>query len=39
MTIRKLLLTAASIAVICPAVSQASPESTALNACAQAFAS
>lgn len=38
MTIRKLLLTAAFIAVICPAVSQASPESTALNACAQAFA-
>jgi hypothetical protein len=38
MTIRKLLLTAASIAVICPAVSQASPENTALNACAQAFA-
>jgi hypothetical protein len=38
MTIRKLLLTAASIAAICPAVSHASPENTALNACAQAFA-
>jgi hypothetical protein len=38
MPIRKLLLTAASIAAICPAVSQASPENTALNACAQAFA-
>jgi hypothetical protein len=38
MTILKLLLTAASIVAICPAVSQASPENTALNACAQAFA-
>jgi hypothetical protein len=38
MTIRKLLLAAASIAAICPAVSQAFPENTALNACAQAFA-
>ena len=38
MIIRKLLLTAASIAAICPAISQASPENTALNACAQAFA-
>jgi hypothetical protein len=38
MIIRKLLLTAASIAAICPAVSHASPENTALNACAQAFA-
>jgi hypothetical protein len=38
MTIRKLLLTAASIAAICPAVSHASPENAALNACAQAFA-
>jgi hypothetical protein len=38
MTIRKLLLTAASIAAICPAISQASAENTALNACAQAFA-
>jgi hypothetical protein len=38
MIIRKLLLTAASIAAICPAVSHASTETTALNACAQAFA-
>jgi len=38
MIIRKLLLTAASIAAICPAVSHASAENTALNACAQAFA-
>jgi hypothetical protein len=38
MIIRKLLLTAASIAAICPAVSHAFPENTALNACAQAFA-
>jgi hypothetical protein len=38
MIIRKLLLTAASIAAICPAVSHAFPEDTALNACAQAFA-
>jgi hypothetical protein len=38
MIIRKLLLTAASIAAICPAVSQASPENIALTACAQAFA-
>jgi len=38
MTIRKLLLTAASIAAICPAISHASTEATALNACAQAFA-
>lgn len=38
MTIRKLLLTAASIAAICPAVSHASPENAALKACAQAFA-
>jgi hypothetical protein len=38
MIIRRLLLTAASIAAICPAVSRASAESTALNACAQAFA-
>jgi hypothetical protein len=37
MIIRKLLLTAASIAAICPAVSHAFPENTALNACAQAF--
>jgi hypothetical protein len=39
MTIRKLLLAAASIAAISPTVSQASPESSALKACAQAFAS
>jgi hypothetical protein len=38
MIIRKLLLTAAVIAAICPAVSHASTETTALNACAQAFA-
>jgi hypothetical protein len=38
MIIRKLLLTAASIAAICPAVSHASPENAALSACAQAFA-
>jgi hypothetical protein len=38
MIIRKLLLTAASVAAICPAVSHASPENAALNACAQAFA-
>jgi hypothetical protein len=38
MTLRKLLLAAASIAAIAPAISQASDETTALNACAQAFA-
>ena len=38
MTIRKLLLAAASIAAIAPAVSHASGESAALTACAQAFA-
>jgi hypothetical protein len=38
MIIRKLLLTAASVAAIGPAVSHASAENTALNACAQAFA-
>jgi hypothetical protein len=38
MTIRKLLLAAASIAAIAPAVSFASAENTALKACAQAFA-
>jgi hypothetical protein len=38
MIIRNLLLTAASIAAICPAISHASPENTALNACARAFA-
>jgi hypothetical protein len=37
MTIRKLLLAAASIAAIAPAVSRASEENAALNACAQAF--
>lgn len=39
MTIRKVLLAAASVAAISPAISHASPESSALNACAQAFAS
>jgi hypothetical protein len=39
MTIRKLLLAAASVAAISPAVSHATPENTALKACAQAFAS
>ncbi len=38
MTIRKLLLAAASIAAISPAISQASPENIALKACAKAFA-
>jgi hypothetical protein len=38
MTIRKVLLAAASIAAISPAISHASPESSALKACAQAFA-
>jgi len=38
MTIRKLLLAAASIAAIAPAVSYASEENAALTACAQAFA-
>jgi hypothetical protein len=38
MTIRKLLLAAASIAAIAPVASFASPEDTALKACAQAFA-
>ena len=38
MTLRKLLLAAASIAAIAPAISYASDETTALNACAQAFA-
>ena len=38
MTIRKLLLAAASIAAIAPTVSFASAENTALKACAQAFA-
>jgi hypothetical protein len=38
MTIRKLLLAAASLAAIAPAASFASPEDTALKACAQAFA-
>jgi hypothetical protein len=39
MTIRKVLLAAASIAAIAPAISYASPENSALKACAQAFAS
>jgi hypothetical protein len=38
MTIHKLLLAAASIAAIAPAVAFASTENTALKACAQAFA-
>ena len=38
MIIRKLLPAAALIAAISPAVSHASTETTALNACAQAFA-
>jgi hypothetical protein len=38
MIVRKLLPTAALIAAISPAVSHASTETTALNACAQAFA-
>ncbi len=38
MTIRKLLLAAASIVAIAPAVSHASEENAALKACAQAFA-
>jgi hypothetical protein len=38
MTIRKLLLAAASIAAIAPAASFAAAEDTALKACAQAFA-
>jgi hypothetical protein len=38
MTIRKLLLAAVSIAAISPAICYASPENTALRACAQAFA-
>jgi hypothetical protein len=39
MTIRKVLLAAASIAAISPAISYAAPEDSALKACAQAFAS
>jgi hypothetical protein len=39
MTIRKILLTAASLAALSPAISIAAPEDTALKACAQAFAS
>jgi hypothetical protein len=39
MTVRKLLLTAASVAAMTPAISNANPESAAMNACAQAFAS
>jgi hypothetical protein len=38
MHIRKLLLAAAAIAAICPAVSGAAPESAAVKACAHAFA-
>jgi hypothetical protein len=39
MTVRKLLLAAASVAAMTPVISNASPESAAMNACAQAFAS
>jgi hypothetical protein len=39
MTIRKFLLTAASLAALSPAISNAAPEDTALKACAQAYAS
>jgi hypothetical protein len=38
MNIRTLLLSAASIAALAPAVSSASPENAALAACARAFA-
>jgi hypothetical protein len=38
MNFRKISLLAASIAVLSPALSNASPEKSALNACAQAFA-
>ena len=39
MNVRKLGLAAAAAAVLSPAISHASPEKTALNACARAFAS
>jgi hypothetical protein len=39
MNFRRISLTAATIAVLVPALSQASPEKDALKACAQAFAS
>jgi hypothetical protein len=39
MNVRKLALAAAAAAVFSPAISNASPEKTALNACARAFAS
>jgi hypothetical protein len=39
MNFRKISLTAATFAVLVPALSQASPERDALKACAQAFAS
>jgi hypothetical protein len=39
MNVRKLALAAAAAAVLSPAISDASPEKTALNACARAFAS
>lgn len=39
MDIRKLSLAAAAIAVIAPSISNANPETIALNACARAFAS
>jgi hypothetical protein len=39
MKLRNIGLVAASIAALAPAISQASPEKAALNACARAFAS
>jgi hypothetical protein len=39
MNVRTLTLAAAAAAVLSPAISNASPEETALNACARAFAS
>jgi hypothetical protein len=39
MQVRKLLLSAAAIAAIAPSIVNASPENTALSACAKAFAS
>lgn len=38
MNIRQLALAAAAAAILSPAISNASPETTALNACARAFA-
>jgi hypothetical protein len=39
MNVRKIGLAVATIAVLAPVISNASPERNALNACAQAFAS